>query len=160
MGLLCFFLNASAQVEELTLDEQSYLDSITALNLENEATANSQEAYNRGIALFQKKDYKGAISAFETSIKYDQNFTAAHYNKGVAENEIQKFGDAVKTLTYLIELKPSYSKAYFQRGRAHQGKNDFLNAEIDYEKAIELDVTNPKAYYNYGTLKFLSLIHI
>ncbi|MBL4862732.1 MAG: hypothetical protein JKY09_06925, partial [Crocinitomicaceae bacterium] len=50
-----------SQVEELTPEEQAYKDSITALNLENEAITNSQEAYNNGIQLFGDKNYGGAI---------------------------------------------------------------------------------------------------
>ena len=105
-----------AQVDELTPEEQAYRDSITALNLENEAIANSQEAYNRGIQLFSEKKFTKAIEEFRKSIEFDPNFTAAYYNKGVAENEVERFEVATKTLTRLIELKPGYSKAYFQRG--------------------------------------------
>ena len=86
MGLFLSF--GSLAQEELTPEEQAYRDSITALNLENEAIANSQTAYNKGIEQFQSKNYKSAIAEFKKSIKFDPNFTAAYYNKGVAENEL------------------------------------------------------------------------
>jgi tetratricopeptide (TPR) repeat protein len=147
--LLCF--GGKAQVEELTPEEQAYRDSITALNLENQAVANSQEAYNKGIAFFSEKKFNEAIKEFEKSIGFDNNFTAAYYNKGVAEIEAGKFDAALKSLGKLIELKAGYSKAYFQRGRAYQGLNDYVNSEKDYEKSIQLDAGNPKAYYNFAT---------
>jgi len=46
---VAFGINTFAQLEELTPVEQAYRDSIKALNLQNEAVAQSQEAYNRGI---------------------------------------------------------------------------------------------------------------
>ena len=70
-----FFLGfqASAQLDELTPEEQAYRDSITALNLENEAIANSQEAYNSGIKSFQAKKFNEAIAHFSKSIQFDPN---------------------------------------------------------------------------------------
>ena len=58
-----FFLSLSmavtfssvAQLEELTPQEIKYRDSISALNLKNESTAQSQEFYNKGIQLFGEK---------------------------------------------------------------------------------------------------------
>ena len=44
-----------AQLEELTPSEIAYRDSISALNIKNEATAQSQEFYNKGIQLFGEK---------------------------------------------------------------------------------------------------------
>ena len=136
------------QVDELTPEEQAYSDSITALNLENETIANSQEAYNKGIELFSAKKFDQAIKEFGISVKLDPNFTAAYYNKGVAENEVSSFSNAVKTLNKLIELKPNYSKAFFQRGRSFQGLNEYVKAENDYDASLKLDSKNAKAYYN------------
>src|SRR5690554_2520919 len=122
--------------EQLTEKEQAYRDSIAALNEENAAIAASQEAYNKGIELFNKKDYRKAIEAFKTSIASDPNFTAAYYNKGVAENEADLFSEAAQTLSELIEKDPAYSKAYFQRARAFQGTGEYTKAELDYKKSI------------------------
>ena len=144
-----------AQLDELTIEEIAYRDSIKALNEDNAAIASSQEAYNRGIALFDQEKYGAAIEEFRKSLEFDPRFTAAYYNKGVAENKSEKYADGVKTLTRLIELKSNYSKAYFQRGLSYQGLNKYSEAEADYEKSLNLDATNPKAYYNFGTLRFL-----
>src|SRR3989338_7081396 len=119
---------ALAQVDDLTPEEKAYRDSITALNLENQAITNSQEAYNRAIELFSEKKFPAAIEEFRKSIQFDPNFTAAYYNKGIAENELERYDEGVKTLTLLIELKPAYSKAYFQRGRSYQGLNNYMDA--------------------------------
>ena len=94
------------QVEDLTPREVAYRDSIASLNEQNASIAQSQENYNSGIQLFNKKDYKGAIESFKKSIASDANFTAAYYNKGVAENEIEKFADAELTFNKLITLSP------------------------------------------------------
>ena len=53
-------LGFSAQ--ELTPEEQAFQDSINALNTASAATAESQEAYNNGIALFGNEKYKEAVS--------------------------------------------------------------------------------------------------
>ena len=50
-----------AQLEELTPEEQRYRDSITALNIKNEAIANSQSAYNKGIKLFGEKKFSESM---------------------------------------------------------------------------------------------------
>ena len=72
------------QLDDMTPSEIRYRDSIKALNLQNEAVAKSQEAYNKGIELFSQKKYNEAITSFSESIRNDANFTAAYYNKGVA----------------------------------------------------------------------------
>ena len=132
--LLLASFQSNAQ-EELTPQEKAYRDSITALNIQNDAIAKSQESYNKGIEFFNAKNYTSAIQEFAKSVQFDANFTAAYYNKGVAENEAEKYSDAIKSLTTLIEKSPSYSKAFFQRGRAYQGLNDYLKSEKDYEKS-------------------------
>ena len=133
IATLACWSNIFGQAEELTPAELRYRDSITKLNQQNNAIAASQEAYNKGIELFNQKNYSAAIASFEKSITSDPNFTAAYYNKGVAENEAEKYAEAVKTLTTLIDKQGGYAKAYFQRGRAYRGINDYLKAEKDYE---------------------------
>ena len=93
-GLICVSNNGNAQIEQLTPQETRYRDSITKLNQQNATVAASQEAYNKGIELFNQKNFTGAIAEFKKSVASDPNFTAAHYNKGVAENEAEQFKDA------------------------------------------------------------------
>ena len=145
--LLCSFVSFS-QIESMTPAELRYRDSITKLNQSNAAIAASQEAYNKGIELFNQKNFKEAVASFNKSIASDPNFTAAYYNKGVAENEAEMYQEAVETFTTLIGKQKGYSKAYFQRGKAYQGLSDYLKSEKDYEESIKLDANNPKAYYN------------
>ena len=99
--LLCSSISFS-QIESMTPAELRYRDSITKLNQSNAAIAASQEAYNKGIELFNQKKFKEAIASFNKSITSDPNFTAAYYNKGVAENEAEMYQDAVTTFTTLI----------------------------------------------------------
>ena len=59
--------------KRLTPEEQAFQDSINALNTASAATAESQEAYNNGIALFSKEKYKEAVAAFDRSFQGIQN---------------------------------------------------------------------------------------
>ena len=57
--LLCSFISFS-QIESMTPAEIRYRDSITKLNQSNAAIAASQEAYNKGIELFNQKKIQGS----------------------------------------------------------------------------------------------------
>ena len=76
---LIFSLLCVAQAE-LTPEEQAFQDSINQLNAANAATAEAQEAYNRGIAFFKKNKMNEAVKEFSKAIAGDSKFEAAYLN--------------------------------------------------------------------------------
>jgi hypothetical protein len=68
--LLCahFTWGQGGEEVELNSSGKAYRDSIAALNQTNAQIARSQEAYNKGITLFEKKNYAEAIKGISINL--------------------------------------------------------------------------------------------
>ena len=112
-SIAAIFIGVSSWAQvELTPEEQAFQDSINVVNAANAATAESQEAYNSGIALFGQNKMKEAVASFDKAIAGDPKFEAAYYNKGVAQYKMKDYNGAVKTLSSLIKLNKSVSATF------------------------------------------------
>jgi glycosyltransferase involved in cell wall biosynthesis len=74
-------------------------------------------AYNNlGNLLKASGDFKGAKSAYETTLKIDPNFIAGHYNLGMTFKALGLFTDAIAAYKKAIKLNPNYAEAYQNLG--------------------------------------------
>ncbi|MCM0593934.1 MAG: glycosyltransferase [Gloeotrichia echinulata DVL01] len=74
-------------------------------------------AYNNlGNLLQGAGDFKGAKTAYETTLKIDPNFTTGHYNLGMTFKALGLFTDAIASYQKAIRLNPSYAEAYQNLG--------------------------------------------
>lgn len=140
---------------DLSQEEQDLLNKVNAENASSAATAESQEAYNNGIALFGKREYKKAIASFSKAISGDPKFEAAYYNKGVAQNQAKLYKSAITTFSNLIQINDANANAYSQRALAYQKKNQLKKAVSDYGQAQYFDGKNEKHFYNGGGVLFM-----
>lgn len=74
-------------------------------------------AYNNlGNLLKASGDFKGAKTAYETTLKIDPNFIAGHYNLGMTFKALGLFTDAIAAYKKAIKLNPNYAEAYQNLG--------------------------------------------
>ena len=95
----------------------------------------AKEAYEKGKACLDKKDYDAAIVAFTEAIRLDPKYAVAYYDRGTAYNG--------KGMTDLVEASRhgNLTTAYYI------AEENFVNANADFTKAIRLDQRVADVYY-------------
>lgn len=133
-------------------------------------------AYNRGIELFLKNDYRGAIEGFELVEKYPMNqdvSAKAVYWSADADYRLNNYVSAAKKYNAFLAMPSTYlsglrADAYYNLGYAYLALgNDYasqkLNAFKEYLSLVKGDVKRKKAdaymriadeYYRTGQDKF------
>jgi tetratricopeptide (TPR) repeat protein len=65
-----------------------------------------------GIALYDLRDYTGAVGAYGEAIGIDPKFAAAHNNLGYALQALGEYGGAVAAFDRALALEPEFALAY------------------------------------------------
>ncbi len=105
---------------------------------------NIQGWYNKAMFLqetgYKKKErYKEAFTCYDSILKIDPNFVAAHFNKGFVFLEyLQQYDSAAKHFTNAVQIFPEYYQAYYNRGLCNESMNKKQEAESDYRQALAL----------------------
>ena len=108
------------------------------------------EAYEKGKACLDKKDYDAAIVAFTRAIQLDPNNAKAYNRRGIAYEHKREHDKAIADYTEAIRLDPKYASAYYHRGVACGEKGDNDKAIADFTESIRLNPKDAKAYYDRG----------
>ncbi|MBX7218532.1 MAG: protein kinase [Blastocatellia bacterium] len=101
-------------------------------------SAEAQAAYDDGVALMQKKQYRDAEKKFREAVAFDPNYADAHYNLGVALFNNYKLADSVEELKQAVRLSDNDDrkfKAYYARGLANWELKRYDQAEEDFAQA-------------------------
>jgi tetratricopeptide (TPR) repeat protein len=98
----------------------------------------SEEEYNRGVDLFNKRQYKEAIAAFSKAISLKATFTDAYFNRGVAYRLSEQYDKAAADMTVVITKKPKLADAYLERGQAYSALKQNDKALEDFNQALVL----------------------
>ena len=124
-------------------------------NLENHSTAEIE--FYRGIAWYDKKNYKDAIESYDEVIKINPQSAVTYNNRGNAKKDSGDTTGASLDFDKAIKINPQYAEAYNNRGNAKFALGDtkevFTEALLDYDKAIEINPQYADAYYNRGNVK-------
>jgi superkiller protein 3 len=84
------------------------------------SAAVSQQAIalaNQGATLLDRRDYTGAVAAFQKATQMDPSFAAAHRGLGVALWQQGEFGPAWQEMNTVVRLDPTSAQAHFELGR-------------------------------------------
>ena len=104
----------------------------------------------RANAFMNEKEYKNAISDFETLYCNTIVNSTTLNNLGYAYSKIENTKMSKKYLLSAIELDPEYSYPYDNLGYVFMIEGDYKKAHQFIDKSIELDPTNSYAYKNKG----------
>ncbi len=147
------------RVELVTRDRE-------ALGERPTASLSAYEAYLRGLEAYHRREagsepYAGAKRHFETAIREDPGFAAAHaYLANILIGELgftasaRDVAPSARThVDRALELTPNSSDAHAARGNlALQVDLDWPRAESEFERAIALSPSNANAHFWYGFL--------
>uniref|UniRef100_A0A1J3IW21 Tetratricopeptide repeat protein 1 n=1 Tax=Noccaea caerulescens TaxID=107243 RepID=A0A1J3IW21_NOCCA len=119
---------------------------------QEKALEDANEAKMEGNKLFGNGLYEEALSKYELSLHFAQEFpeslelrSICHSNRAVCYLKLCKYAEAIKECTKAIELNPSYTKAFVRRAEAHEKLEHFEEALEDLKKILELDPSNDQA---------------
>ncbi len=113
-----------------------------ALGASEEATGSERGARawaERGASSFQRRDWPGAIAAFERAVRLEPGVADLHANLGVARMEGGDVQGAIAALSSAIDLDPRSARALQNRGQARAKVGDHRGALVDFDRALELD---------------------
>jgi protein O-mannosyl-transferase len=115
-------------------------DSITLFRHTLEVTTGNYLILNNyGIALADRGDLDGAISAYREALRVWPNSSNAHINLGATLARQGKFDEAIGQYTEALRLQPDYALAYANLGKALAGLGRTGEAIGQYEHALKLD---------------------
>lgn len=109
---------------------------------------------SKGFALFEKKDYQGAINNFDQAIKLNSSDAKAYNYRGLARSDLGDKQGAIADYNQAIKLNPNDNKAYLLRGQTRAQLGDMKGALADGDQAIKLEPNNAEAYLLRGTAHY------
>ena len=98
-----------------------------------------QAHYNRGITYLNDERYSEALTAFQSAITLDPDFTTAHYHLGFTYLKMETYPHAVDTLRKTIALDPTYVAAHHALALAYFGQQELGKARDAARDALKLD---------------------
>jgi eukaryotic-like serine/threonine-protein kinase len=94
---------------------------------------------NIGIALYDKRDLNGAITAFNEAVRLDPKFVLPHQNLGNVLFNMNEVDAAIAAYKDAIRLNPKLAAAHDNLGNALVKKGDWNGAAATYAEAIRLE---------------------
>lgn len=110
----------------------------------------ADDFYLQGADLERKKDYRGAIAAYDRALKINPKYAKAHFGKGYARIELGDYRQGIADYTRAIALDSKNPVAYHNRGIGYNNLKEYDRAIEDYDRAIALDPNYSQAYYSRG----------
>jgi tetratricopeptide (TPR) repeat protein len=139
--------------------DQSEHDSTAVVRLLQEAIKLNPKdavAYNNwGWALFNRKDYDGAIAKYQQALAVDpKNAVAYNNNWGNALAHKKDYDGAIAKYQQILAVDPKDAAAYNNWGWALFNRKDYDGAIAKYQQALAHDPKDTLAYNNWGWALF------
>lgn len=83
------------------------------------------EYYNQGIAQYQAKSYKSAISSFQKATQIEPNFIDAYYNMAEIYKYLGENANAIATYAKLIKIQPDDYDAVLEIAKVYYTQNSY-----------------------------------
>ncbi|HEX5080973.1 MAG TPA: tetratricopeptide repeat protein, partial [Blastocatellia bacterium] len=107
----------------------------------------------KGIELYRKGDFNGAVKALQKAVKTHQSDSDAWYYLGLSLRRVDKIKDAGKAFEKTISLRPDFAPAYTGMAYMQLLGNDNNEALKNAEKALALDPKNFESHYIAGVVR-------
>jgi len=114
----------------------------------------------KGITLYNKPDYKGAVNVFESLIKgcvSNREFSVTYFFLALCFDDMSLNDEAIKAYGNATNYNNNFATAWSNRGIIHKKRGEFDEAIQCFDKAIELDKTHNFAYSNKASV-YLALL--
>jgi len=117
-----------------------------------EADATPSEHYSAGMAAYRRKDYRGAIDAWQRLVAIEPKHSTAWDSIGLARIELAQWPEAVAALETQVKVEPFHDQAWGNLGWALQHVNRRADAIAAYRKQIEVAPLNKSSNRRLGIL--------
>ncbi len=117
-----------------------------AISCNNDETKDTK-IFRKAIELYDKEEYKKAMTLFSMAIDKGQNLDTSYYKRANSKIYTGDTLNAIKDLEKAVEINPKYIKAHFNLGAMHYDISNYQESIDAYAKVIELDSTDSRAYY-------------
>ncbi len=111
--------------------------------------------YDRGLAAFQKQDYKTALPLFKRAVSKDSKFAFAWDNLGYTYRKLGNYKKAIESYQKSLALDPKGKMPLMNIAVAYQLNNDLENAIKAYLTYGSYYKDDPEAYYGLGRIYYL-----
>jgi tetratricopeptide (TPR) repeat protein len=139
------------KVRPIPADGEGYFVSVHDLKVPGKA----RRAYDKGLALLQKKDFEGSLARFKEATDDFPNYYEAYYQIGLANLELRRGDAAEHALQRAIDLSGGgYVNAEFALGALLVDRKDYVNAERVLRRAIDVDASSWKGHMFLGQALF------
>ena len=143
-------LNFAIPIDRLKEMKPTDGDTMAAINYENSELIRSMgNPFDRGMVLFNGKNYESAISFFKKAVEEDPQNAEAYYHLGICYREIGST-DAVDAFKTAISIKPDYSEAYCHLGIAYMRLNMQEESINALKEALQITPGYDEALLNLG----------
>lgn len=107
---------------------------------------------NRATDLFNKSDYKSAITEFQKALGLDKNNVEIRSWIGSCYLRLINYSDAAASFEDVVRLDPTNASAHNNLGYCYIQLEDPAKAEGEYKQAIKLNPNFVDAHFNLGCL--------
>lgn len=110
-------------------------------------TTEAMDLYLTGRNRFESGDVKGAIDAYQKSIKLESKSAEVHFNLAYAYLKLEKNNEAIQSFKRSIKLNPEKPEALYGLGLAEYKLGRFANARDAFKQAVFIDPKMAKAHF-------------
>jgi tetratricopeptide (TPR) repeat protein/tRNA A-37 threonylcarbamoyl transferase component Bud32 len=130
-----------ARVHVLRQDDEAALaDLAKALVVEpgRPAAAAAEDRLECGRILHRRKDYKGAVAAYDAAVALQPQHVKAHRLRAEALLELDSPAEALRSLDACLKYGPPDADVFRARAAVRMRLGDYPGAQTDYTRALEM----------------------
>ena len=109
---------------------------------------------NKGLALYLKKDYQGAVKFLEQALVENPNSAVANQILGLSLLKLKKYPESITYLEKAKSLDPKIKRIYLDLGTAYLKIEDYNKAQVELMEAIRQEPDSGLAYYYLGYAQY------
>ena len=136
-----------SKVKKLISDKSKKLARLDSIDDEELKTFDTN--FNKGLALFETKDYDNAIKYFKEAIKDTPKNAKAYFYLGVCLKKNHSI-DSIEQLKQAIYLDPEYVEAHYELGATYITLNMQKESIDSFKKALSIDPDHENSLIKLG----------
>lgn len=110
----------------------------------------NDDAYAKGRAMMQSKDYRGALTVFASIIRTNPSNYLAWFSAGHCYTQMGDYDHASEAFQKTVQLKPDFVEAQASLGAALGLQGKYPGAVKAFKEAIRLDPDSAVSHYGLG----------
>ncbi|MDQ8201952.1 tetratricopeptide repeat protein [Pelagicoccus sp. SDUM812003] len=123
----------------------------------NLISPNFRDHYNAGNMLMKLDRFEDALSEFEASLSYRNDYPDCWANKGIAHHALSQLEEARESFDRALQLNPDFAPAHRCLAILHRSLGRDSLAIGHFKKAAEAAPENANAWFEYGCALYKAL---